>query len=1243
MRIDASSILSCLLVIAFKMKSTTAESGPALVVTYIPDRSSLQIPKYSYCRFQILESGVPTTTIRCTYFDISVYFLGVVADYQSDVLFLYENIRSIIYMETNHSQEAIRTWIPIQEGLAGMHTRIAYDWLSKNLYWTDITYGWIGVISPRTDDQRRYRILVHENIQRPHGIALDPIQGFLFWTDIDQTVRIERSSLSGDDRRVLISSGLITPYSIVADIRTQNMFWIDDEKDTIESAQYDGTGRKIIKRIAHAGLFHLEVFKELVYVSDPTNKQFYVINKNTGETQIALTLPYHYPYGITMYHPDVQAANITDYCRLRQCSQICISKKAGAMCMCKEGFILSPDGKNCSEDSGPFHRGLVVSNSTSLCIADIHAISTSGFNLTCFLLVAGITHFELDTIRREIIFANNSGLYYTSFDQFTVQNLIAVSGNVSGLAFDWKDRSIYWTEVNTGKILLVSRDRSISLTILSSLASPRNILVLPIERLMFWVSGSHLYKIESSKLDGTDRRVVTYFSATTSPASISFDPSSQRLYFVDDSYIKTCNLNGSDVQKISTAPSNTESIYIYKAYLLLHYRSWPSLSSTIKSFVIEGLNLTEKSPSQFTSIGSITDMKVFDERVQPSGKGPCDEMNGGCEQICIATGLVNRVCRCQLGFKTDPANANGCSSSPVYNNFLLVSDWTNDMIYQLSLETNDVQAVDVKKIKDPTGVAYDYIRKTVIWGSSNLQQILSVNINASIEMLLFPTGDRYNTFPDRFAIDFATGNIFYTAVSLNGSASGGYIAVLSLSGRHKKLITELEQPRAIVLYPSKGLMFWTDHGTYPYIGKSAMNGQNKIAFINTGVTWPNGLALDYKNDRLYWTDGSTNRVESCKLDGTERTIVFVDSEAHLMDIAYDNAGYLYYTAWNRPYITKLVLSQTIQAVHLFENAELGRLDDLDIYLLDNQPPPNILCSYNNGNCSTFCFPTMDGRSCSCEDLDSISADGVTCSSETTTYRSTASSTTVKTKSTMVLPTTPSSPTQDSSTTKTTKTTARLPTTENVTSSTRVADPLTPEPTGDNNQKLIPIVAGSAGGIVVLIAIVATIFITRCMILRKTHKQGGREQSMSWNRDIEIQPRRNEPSEVADRSISVVSDDYDTIQPNEVYSCPDYLTPRIYSDEFREQTAGNELEYNRVGNPDYETLTKSKELAYSQTAGVHKGRVNDYESPDRRLENEYTHLMKIAKLPVRGENRFGEETKSVGSEHMPMGQVVEQDS
>lgn len=67
-------------------------------------------------------------------------------------------------------------------------------------------------------------------------------------------------------------------------------------------------------------------------------------------------------------------------------------------------------------------------------------------------------------------------------------------------------------------------------------------------------------------------------------------------------------------------------------------------------------------------------------------------------------------------------------------------------------------------------------------------------------------------------------------------------------------------------------MYWSDWGRHPEIAKSLMDGSQDFSFVNTDIYWPNGLAIDYPNERLYWTDAKKHSIESVKLDGTNRKV-----------------------------------------------------------------------------------------------------------------------------------------------------------------------------------------------------------------------------------------------------------------------------------------------------------------------------------------------------------------------------------
>jgi hypothetical protein len=67
-------------------------------------------------------------------------------------------------------------------------------------------------------------------------------------------------------------------------------------------------------------------------------------------------------------------------------------------------------------------------------------------------------------------------------------------------------------------------------------------------------------------------------------------------------------------------------------------------------------------------------------------------------------------------------------------------------------------------------------------------------------------------------------------------------------------------------------MFWSDWGAKPQIVRAGMDGTEVTPFVATGVVWPNGLALDYPLNDLYWVDAKLDRIEAIHIDGSNRRV-----------------------------------------------------------------------------------------------------------------------------------------------------------------------------------------------------------------------------------------------------------------------------------------------------------------------------------------------------------------------------------
>ena len=62
-------------------------------------------------------------------------------------------------------------------------------------------------------------------------------------------------------------------------------------------------------------------------------------------------------------------------------------------------------------------------------------------------------------------------------------------------------------------------------------------------------------------------------------------------------------------------------------------------------------------------------------------------------------------------------------------------------------------------------------------------------------------------------------------------------------------------------------------GPNPKIERSYMDGSDRKSIIFKGITWPNGLAIDYAGKKIYWADAKQHVVECSNFDGSNRVKV----------------------------------------------------------------------------------------------------------------------------------------------------------------------------------------------------------------------------------------------------------------------------------------------------------------------------------------------------------------------------------
>ena len=113
------------------------------------------------------------------------------------------------------------------------------------------------------------------------------------------------------------------------------------------------------------------------------------------------------------------------------------------------------------------------------------------------------------------------------------------------------------------------------------------------------------------------------------------------------------------------------------------------------------------------------------------------------------------------------------------------------------------------------------------------------------------------------------------------------------------ITTGLSAPEGIALDLVRGKMYWADWGYGANkIQRANLDGSNVEDLITTGLRGPEDIALDLERGKMYWTDSDTDKIQRANLDGSQVEDLITGVIA-LDGIALDLVrGKIYWTDWS---------------------------------------------------------------------------------------------------------------------------------------------------------------------------------------------------------------------------------------------------------------------------------------------------------------------------------------------------------
>ncbi|CAG0924308.1 unnamed protein product, partial [Notodromas monacha] len=328
---------------------------------------------------------------------------------------------------------------------------------------------------------------------------------------------------------------------------------------------------------------------------------------------------------------------------------------------------------------------------------------------------------------------------------------------------------------------------------------------------------------------------------------------------------------------------------------------------------------------------------------------------GTCSQSCLNF-EGSYKCECYQGYTKDLTNPNKCRVSEGGNPELMFANVVDIRKLQLNGDSSVSRDMALVAAETRSATALDYAHKLglVFWSDVNDHRIYRTKMGDPVSKVPIITQDIDRA--DGLAVDWVHETLYWTSSGKNK------IEVSRLDGSDRKTLFRGEaggKPRAIVVVPSIGWLYWSDWGMKPRIERLGMDGTHREIIVRTGsgIEWPNGLAVDQIGLRLFWVDAKLHQISSSNLDGSDRRIIMDNAEFLLrpfsISVFEDN---VFWSDWEKRAIFKASKFNGSDLVKLTPEQWGEKPNVIQVYHSHRQMESLNFCGDFNGYCSHLCLP-----------------------------------------------------------------------------------------------------------------------------------------------------------------------------------------------------------------------------------------------------------------------------------------------
>lgn len=713
-------------------------------------------------------------------------------------------------------------------------------------------------------------LLIWDNLNRPRDIVVDPLGGFMYWSDWGEPPRIERAGMDGSMRSVLIKQNLSLPSGLAIDHIAGKLYWADGGTKIIEVSNLDGSDRKMVIGPDLPYPFGLDVFEDNIYWSDWTSLNIESANKTTGANRTVILSSVNGLMEVAVFHRNRKMIHTPCNNENGGCSHLCLLKPEGYSCACPTGIKLQDDGKTCHKNPMNY---LILAHRIDIRQISLDVPYTADVVLPLPQLKKA-TSVDVDRKTGDIYWTDTSEdvIKRATADGKKVRTIIMHELDTpDGLAIDSTGRKVsictnyfstlflsfqmYWTDGERNSIEVAELDGSNrKVLIWSDLDNPRAITLHYHLGLMFWSDWGKQAKIEVAHMDGSNRTNLISEKLVW-PNGLAIDRPTQRLYWNDGKLntIESSDFDGKNRKMIITNAPHPYGLVVVGNHI--YWTDWQT----------KALHRADKTNGSDSVVirGKLDGlMDVRSVQSDNIAENACGDDNGGCSHLCLRN-PTSYICACPTGIRMKKGSRKTCEDQP--STYLIVA--ARYSLVRISMDTEDYWDVTLQtgNINRAIDVDYHYEKQLIFFTDVEQHKIQSVSMKNLLNITTIVSENI--TSPDGIAVDWVADNLYWT------NTGNKKIEVSRLDGTNRKVLISdnVQDPRSIAVFPGKGYLYWTDWGE-PKIERTLLDGSSRKIIANTEITFPVGLTIDYKSKRLYWIDAKLKSeiIEHTDLNGGNR-------------------------------------------------------------------------------------------------------------------------------------------------------------------------------------------------------------------------------------------------------------------------------------------------------------------------------------------------------------------------------------